>query len=301
MLKIPAFFFPTTVIILDDDKHFSQLLKMMLGEYFHIHTFSTPEEIEPYIHKNAVYMDTTVPNHFPLSTPNTVKSFLESGRSHNLVSIWITDYQLEHKTGIEVLEKLNPPFVQRILMSNFVDQTIVNSAYKYKTINAYLPKLDNEFIDKLKNTIQEMQEQFFVSYCEQMYELPLRRSKLCDQTFANFAKKIIKKYEITQMVGSKDLNLFQLESETKREKINLSVAEDQDFEDFINSMHGETVSPTVLSRLQQRLAIPCFPSGKIPDGSLWAEYMKPVTVLRGEKSYYISCHTKNEGISLHAI
>jgi CheY-like chemotaxis protein len=301
MLKIPAFFFPTTVLILDDDKHFSRLIKMMLGEYFNIETFSNPEELKPFIHKNAVLMEETISNYFPLSSPNKVKAFLERGRSHNLASIWITDYQLDYKTGIEVLEELNPPFVQRILMSNYVDQTIVNNAYKHKTIHAYLPKLDKDFINKLRPTIQEMQEQFFINYCEQIYELPLRHSKLCDKTFANFMKKIIKKYDITQMVGSDDLNLFHLESETKREKINIHVAEDQDFEDIINSFQGEKASSAVLNRIKQKLAIPCFPNGKIPDGTLWPEYMKPVTALHGERSYYINCHSKNEGISLHAI
>ncbi len=109
------------------------MLKLSLEEDFHIQTFTDPSEIEPFLGKNAVCMNELARDYLPLSSEGSVKSFLDSGLSHNLVSVWITDYRLEHTTGIDVLEKFNPPLVRRVLMSNFVDQATVNSAFKYKT------------------------------------------------------------------------------------------------------------------------------------------------------------------------
>lgn len=133
------------------------------------------------------------------------------------------------------------------------------------------------------------------------YPISTRSTKLTDQTFANYLYGIINRFDISHMISSDDLSTFELVSESKKERIILHVAIEQDFEDFINSFQGEQASPIILDRIKQKLAIPCFPDRNIPDGTLWAEYMKPVRALHGENSYYISCYTKNEGISLHAI
>jgi hypothetical protein len=133
-----------------------------------------------------------------------------------------------------------------------------------------------------------------------MYKIPLRQTKLCEQVFANYINRIIKKFAITHMVASDDLSVFEMQSMGEKDKIYLHVAEDQDFEDLISSVQSEEAPEIILDRIRQRISMPCFDDGKISDGSLWAEAMKSVTTLRGVKPYYVSCYTKNEGISLHA-
>ncbi len=300
MLQIPAFFFPTTVLVLDDDKHFSQMLKQLLGKQFIIRTFSDPDEIAHYLNQKTVCMEKVPLNTFPLTSPQKVRSFLQSGASHHLVSVLITDYQLEKTTGLELLEKLNPPHIKRILMSNFADSAVVNQAYNDCVIDAFLPKLDQEFISKLKNTIEDMQKRFFINYCNDFFEAKLNTSKLCDKTFADFFTQMLAKFEITRLVTNNDLSMFELESERRREKIYLHVAEKQDFDDLIDSIQGEKASPVILDRIKQRLAFPCFRSGNIPDGELWSEFMRPVTAILGENTYYVSCDITTEDISLHA-
>ena len=114
MLKIPAFFFPTTVLILDDDKNFSRILKVTLGKDCYTHTFSNPNDLFTYL--KQISSTTTSPR---LSNSDKVRSFIDSGTSQNLISVIVTDYQLDDMTGIEVLNQVKLPSVQKLLISNF--------------------------------------------------------------------------------------------------------------------------------------------------------------------------------------
>jgi hypothetical protein len=241
MLKIPAFFFPTSVVILDDDAHFSKILQITMQDSFNIKAFSNHNEVTKLINNNGVFADEII-NFEPLSDSSKVKKFISSQTSEKLVSVWITDYQLNQINGIDLLRKLDPPFVQRILISGFVYEDIINEAYKQQIIHGYLPKIDTSLISSLKKTIEEMQERFFLNYCEQNYPMP-KKSKLCDQIFADFMKLLIKKYAITHMISSDDLSYFNLRSKTL--EINLYVSEDINFinntenKNTIQVLHGE--------------------------------------------------------------
>jgi CheY-like chemotaxis protein len=300
MLKTPAFFFPTTVLVIDDDKHFSRMIELSLQDRFHIQAFSNHNDLGQYLNQEINFRPGLAPELLPLSNAKKVRDLLHSGQSHNIVSIIVSDQQLDETTGLELLSKFKSPFLKKILISNFVDTITINKAYIHKNIDAFLPKLDHLFLSKLSNTVQCLQRQFFINYSERQFQPNLRQTGLYEQSVADYVNKIIEKFDIIRMVASDDVNMLEMESESKHEKIYLHIAEEQDFEDLIHSIQSEGASPAILRRIKEKLAMPCFRNGNIPDGSMWEEFMRPVIKVNGDKPYFISCHTMSEGISLHA-
>lgn len=48
MHKIPAFYHPTTLTLVDDDHDFLMGLALVLEDYFRCHTFTLPDEVEDF-------------------------------------------------------------------------------------------------------------------------------------------------------------------------------------------------------------------------------------------------------------
>jgi hypothetical protein len=294
MLKSPAFLFPTTIYMMDDDKHFMHMLSKSLPQNFNVVLFDNSIDLIDALNNDTILcMDAPkeASKLYPFNSLQRVKQFMELGFHHHILSTLIIDQHLEDTDGLHILKKVKSLDINKILMSNFIEQKDLHMAYNQGLINAFVPKMSHNFISQLQSTVMSLNKQFFIKLSEKIYNIQTTGKFLTEDAFAKYFDDLIRKLQITSYIAHENFNVFELHSQISPNNIYLFIAAEQDFEDLLNSIQAERASERVLEKIRRREAIPCVKTGEIPCGSLWSEYMQPVTTLKGENTYYVSCQT----------
>lgn len=292
MLKTPAFFFPTTAYMLDDDQHFIQMLSLSL-----------PSELNKIVFENSFELIEAIKKYYPLSVDapdeardllplnslEKYKKFIELGFSRYLVSTVVIDHHLEDMDGTEVLKEISHTHVMKILISNFIDAKDVNRAYDEGLINTYIPKMNHDFINNLGKSILKLQKQFFVNLSKDIPEVSKNIELFSDEAFFDYFNNILETLKIKSYVFRPSISLFELTSANNNKKINLFVLTDQDFEDILNSIQAEDAPQRDIEKITKRQAFPCIAQEELPSGRDWDEHMQKVTLISGRKPFYVSC------------
>jgi hypothetical protein len=292
MLKAPAFFFPTTILMLDDDRPYLEILTRLLSPNFKIVTFPDARSLEKHLKQDCV-LAPDAPNEInqflPLDSLAKMRGLVESGLAQYLVSAVVIDQHLDNELGCNLFAQLSDTCVQKVLISNFIQDEHLREAYNRGLIDAFVPKMDVMFIESLTAVLRERQIQYFILKNRAVRELQ-GDNKFSDQSFCNYFKDLVERLSIISSIPNDDLNTFSMRSSRQDGDVLLYAASDHDFEAMVNSLQAETAPDAILTRINQRKALPIF-NGALADGYLWAEHMRPVTPIGPEQKYFVSCHS----------
>lgn len=282
MIKFPAFYCPTNVGFLDDDRHYPHIVKLNMPTNTNIIGFFNPDEFIETINEQPIYKTPENDTH--------LLNWLENNAYENHISVAIVDYQLEDRSGLEVLKEISKNNVKKVLASNFVEPQIINEAYKEGLIDAFVSKMDTDFPSKLYEVITKLKYRYFAELTQISRGHLKASNKLNDDIFCEYLYSIIKKHEVTHFISNERLNLFIFKTKHSENPIYLHVFEDQDFEDTLNSLQAENADPRLLERIKNKIAFPCFSDGILRDGGLWSDFIRPLKMLQCRNNLYTYSH-----------
>lgn len=218
MKTLPLFFYPSTWVLVDDDKILLTTIEQALNQYNTILTFSTPNDCVKYfdsydvpsskfniLKSNIQDENYGVLQHVPMSfNINSIFSLMNDlTRDQEITSI-IIDYNMPGFNGFDLAKfpKLNS--IPKILLAGDTRENIAIQGFNDNLIDRFVQKSEEDMFNRLAKYLKELTIQYFtnltsslLTYLEADEKLPLSDPKFVDffEIFCE-SNKIIEYYLI---------------------------------------------------------------------------------------------------------
>jgi CheY-like chemotaxis protein len=214
---IPAIYYPTTVIFLDDDPNFLNTLK---SSYKGNNTefFLSPRQVYQYWETFAqdLFLDLKSRDLFDESARSvdfnmsSLKAKLQKESKEKNPTVFVVDYDMPEINGIDFCKRKEFKNVYKILLTGVAGIDKVVQAFNDGVIDAYISKVDSDYLEKLHFHIQKGKQRFFERFSQEFYKLLFvdneDRTYISSPEFIIFFEKYIKEnviseYCITDSIG----------------------------------------------------------------------------------------------------
>ncbi len=169
------FFFPTQVVLVDDDPDFLDGVSLMLDKDLSYKLFQSASNALDYVntaHQHVNFLQRCYTNYKTgpmesdsLSHIDISKLHLEvfNGSRFQTSSTVIVDYSMPEMNGLEFLMSLENPFIKKVLLTGQADMKLAIKAFNNQLIDQFIDKHDPRLKNKLNTTIATFQHQYFNS------------------------------------------------------------------------------------------------------------------------------------------
>lgn len=169
MKSIPACFFPTKVLLIDDNADFLKELQMNLSPTTSTYkSYTDPREALKEIHKQHEknsYLDKWMSHGYAAveSFDYPLRQQIYSPERFEQISTVIVDHTMPGMNGLEFCTQIKDLPVYKIMLTGEADQSIAVRAFNEGIIQGFVRKDDEDFINLLNNLILKGQKEFFTS------------------------------------------------------------------------------------------------------------------------------------------
>ena len=306
MMKLPLFYYPTTLMCVDDDLLFLEATTQLFEKSYSVKVINGPKECLDFFENYVSPIDKiqlrtasieheqyeTV-NHQPIDfdVPSLSKLHNYQERSQE-ISVLVIDYEMPKMNGIEVCKKLSNQKIKKILLTGRVDEREAIDAFNLDVIDRYLRKDSPTLSEDLTTYITNLSNEFFsdktsdlLAHLEVDHPTPMS-----DPIFVKFFLDFCDTYKIKEYILIDKNGSFSLKNE-KNEYIQLVVHTDRSLDLFTKFNEDVRESEEVLSKIRDRKIIPFFGIGKesweFPVNE-WPKFMREADVIRGRHNYHWS-------------
>lgn len=169
------FYFPTQVVLLDDDPDFLEGISLMLNKNLSFKLFQSAKDALQYVnqaHQHVNFLQRCYTNYKTgplesdsLSHIDIAKIHLEvlNGFRFQTCSTVVVDYSMPEMNGLEFLMAMKNPFIRKVLLTGQADMELAIKAFNQQLIDQFIDKHDPRLKQKLNATIASFQEQYIRS------------------------------------------------------------------------------------------------------------------------------------------
>lgn len=290
MFKAPAIYFPTTVVVLDDDDIYGELLIKDLNienaRYFKSPDFLLKQKKDDFLFiDNCMFEKNKEGDKKYLI--NNLNKLIESKK---LISVIVSDLQMEKILGTELFNELSSPYIGKILISNFLkyqkDKKIL-LAIKNCKLDTSLDK-SPEMPVELAEAIFATKIKFFTLLSNTLFPGITDDHPLMDLEFAKFFAAKIIEMKPQKIIPNNTLNSFNFELDNGT-SIVLRITDKDEINSYLSSLAAESAPKEVLKQMALGKFILCHDEDVLPDGQLWPLLIRPAKEFIGKnKNYYFS-------------
>jgi CheY-like chemotaxis protein len=304
MQALPIFYFPTTIVCIDDDSIFLDELKTILDTKYNVITFNNSKqalsELKNYTSPVAkVSFLQSLVEHEYYDAPNHAPINLDMNYLHKLsqlvdrtqeISMLIIDYHMPEMDGMELCVKLYDTQFKKILLTGFVDQHRAINAFNNKLIDGFITKSDINLLKSLTDSIKLLENQYFVELTatlrnnlEISHALPLS-----DPIFIRFFNNWIKENDIKEYyLIDKNGSFLTIDKHDKPSYF--IVHTDYSLNSLIQLYQEDKQLASFMSDIGGRQKIPFFGQNVRVEEvapTLWGNYLYSPNILEGREHYY---------------
>lgn len=203
MKNILPWQYPTTVIVLDDNRYFLESIEFIMPKGNRFVFGTDPRKVLAYL-KEANKAVQTLRNNDSNSCQNfnnehkASEILLNSKRSHE-VSTVIVDYHMPAMNGLEFCELLKDYPCQKILLTANSDESIAIKAFNKGLINGYISKQDQNLETHLAETISNSTSIYFKNKFIDNFSLDERElAPFLKKEIQSFLREYIEENNITE-------------------------------------------------------------------------------------------------------
>lgn len=305
MRTLPAIFFPTQTIIIDDNSQFLESLSLSLsykaGSY---KFFSNPVKALAFIKDNIeesnliksyiTLLEEEEADHktLDISISDLYKEVFNNERFRVITNI-IVDYDMPILNGLEFCKELEDvTTINKILLSGAVDDKAAIDAFNKKLINCFIPKNQDNIIKLIHTAIHNGVTQYFNNLSQIIY-VSIRANKkniiFDHHLFISFLNSIIQEKNIVEYYLIEENGSYLMIDDKGRANI-LHLCEDNMIDYFYNIALEEDLDNELLAELKNRSKIFFYHDinkKELPNINEWGNYLKTPQILTLEdKNYY---------------
>jgi CheY-like chemotaxis protein len=307
---IPCCYFPTNIILVDDDKHFVKNLRLAVKRDFPCIDFQDPQEAlafiqskqpDPFTHRCLIQNDEfkTDETNIKVNVRAIHKEIFNSKRHHE-ISIVVVDYQMPHMDGIEFCRQLSGMgHIKKIMLTGEADHTLAVTAFNEGLIDKFIRKDEAGNINDLVcQAVKQMQLEYFLDLSAPIMN-SLRDSSerlsaaLKDLVFADWFYHFIQSQDFTEFYLLETQANFLLLGRAGR--LGWLVVRDanemQDLIQLTSRLYGEEPSDEARSnfeKIQSKNYLPLFYSEQDSQSSIddWSPFLHRCSELKTEQNVY---------------
>jgi hypothetical protein len=288
MLKAPAFLFPTSIAIIDDDTIYPTLLINKIKSKSPIRSFSKPDFFLKEKDKDFIFLSEDVR---PTDEPTINMLIQKTLHEHNnnlsdMLSVLIVDLHMNPTNGLELLYQIKSPFIYKVLISNFIDSPYeqeIKHAQNMGYIDAVLEK-GVRLKEELPPVIINGQLRFFSLLGNRIYANAHVHNYLSDAIFIGYFLKLIKQLNPTFIWPNENLNTFRFEESSTNQIVTLFITNEDEIKVLLEGQGANTASEKDIKQLKSGDFMLCCKNPHLLDGTEWPYYLRPANKIRGSHS-----------------
>ncbi|MCC2645089.1 MAG: response regulator [Burkholderiales bacterium] len=306
-MSLPLFYFPTTIICVDDNPLMLQTLDNIIVQNYPRHlikkfanSISTLDFFKEYTSEIAKiqflrgfveheYYD--LMNHNPVDLELSKFSELSKNlKKNNEVSVIIVDYEMPGLNGLELCQHLKHIPAKKVLLTAHADYKLALDAFNDKLIDRFVIKGQDDTAGNLVTYIKSLTLEYFDNMTAKLQTHLTVNGNLAifDDNFINFFSELINTRQIIEYYLIDKNGSFLLINNIG-EHFCLVVHTDQSLDYFVELYDDELSAEKYVNLVQQRRLIPFFGLGVYPEKinvNEWEQHFYEPQVLRGTQTSY---------------
>lgn len=262
--KIPCVYYPTKVVMVDDNQLFLENARVAIKDYLNVDIFSNPEAALDYLASVRPSLDnldiTRDIDDDEIDIDNTVsidyKKLLTLLESQHDISVLIVDYSMPEINGLDFCEKIQFLNYNKIMLTGEADTQIAVDAFNKGVIDKFLIKEGSDVYEKLNYYVDKLKEKYFVQSKTNSIISSFTKLKNSHE-YLRIANSWIKTNSII-MFYQVDIFGSLIGMDANNKSYHFHIANDEFIERYIEIARQQGGSPYLLSQLSAKNKIPVF-------------------------------------------
>jgi len=299
--QIPPFYFPTTVIFVDDSKDFLTNLSLQLDSNLAFQLFDSPAEalqllngangrptlMERFFSRYRSTEDTPHSHHVIDVNLDRIHREVYNEFRFEQVSVAVVDYDMPSIDGLEFCRHIIDPAIKKVLLTGKADEKIAVHAFNQGIIDRFILKQDKDVIYTLNQAICDLQRAYF-SQTERMLTEALaigRHAFLRDALFAGRFREICEDLSIVEFYLCSEPDGMLLLDAGGASTL-LMVSNEEGLRSQYEIAFEQGAPQELLNVLKSGEVLPYFwKTGGYyrPDSPAWRPFLYPATEFKGEQ------------------
>ncbi len=306
LVNIPAYYFPTKVFLVDDNKDFLMNFSLQLDPKLAYSLFESPHEALRYLLQDnkvsqlnkKVFSEFHEGNSDPMSNQlvkldlTAIHKEIYDQQRFEEVSVIIVDYDMPGLNGLELCRRIKDKPVKKILLTGKADEKLAISAFNEGLIDHFIQKNDADIISQINDSIKKLQNQYFLEATRAIIRLlgienaGFLHDPVFIDLFATLCKKNnIVEYYLTETTGS----FLMLDMQAKPSWLVTKYYKDLKLHYEIAENSEAPVEVLEALRSGEKLPYSWNTSDYYQvTGEQWQKQLHPSEELKGKDTYYYS-------------
>lgn len=223
------------------------------------------------------------------------------------ISTVIVDYEMPSMKGLEFCEKVQNPYVRKILYTGAADESIAIKAFNKGIIDGYIQKSIPDESEVINDFIRESQLKYFRSLTDISVEAILREysaeypgeTAFYDPAFIEYFDQLVKEHNVCEYYLNEIFGSFVFLSAKGKPSALFTYPEEIfermqfEFQGILEDKMTSTkqLHSSIIKDLEEKRKMICLPfcgEEMNPEPEKWEKYTYPVKALKGKQTYYVA-------------
>lgn len=230
MIKPPIlpYYYPTTIVLVDDNQRFLDNFTLHLDESLAWRCFSSANEALEHINQQAArvhldqrcffwYRESSAQEDNVLRLDLTlIEREISDPSRFKDISVVIVDYDMPEMNGLALCQRIRDPRIKKILLTGVADEKVAVQAFNDGIIDRFLMKSDPAITDRINQAIRDCQRKYFQEVSSMIQNTLALKSPefLYDNTFIEYFFSLKKAHSFVEYYYVEDPTGFVLVSDT---------------------------------------------------------------------------------------
>lgn len=306
--------FPTTLLVLDDDRELLENIQYVFLDKYKRKCIciSDHHAAHDILNKNRGWTKSLLekgvsqvhaegdPSTFSVSlNVSLLKKQIYNLDRFKHIAIAIVDYDMPTKSGLEFIQELNDPQLKVIMLTGKATQDTVIKAFNNKEIHRYVSKGEPDYLKKVFQYVNELQTEFFLDFSKFILD-SLKESEykiFQNKSFIDLFNKIAQENEIVEYYLLDESGSFFMLDAAGNNQIWLIIKSKSDFRHFYELAQNDSdlVSAETLKKLKTRKILTHFKTFKESSSPANSWHFLEAQPLDEKKEFYYAI-AKNDKI-----
>lgn len=312
---IPCCYFPTEIVLVDDNLNFLNNLKLKLGKNHKVTVFTNPKEAVEYLKKKSSLADNFINKYLEHSINDSGKTIKKgtlvnvgqlyqevyNPQRFEIVSVIVVDYAMPQMNGQQFCNAIDNLHYKVLMLTGEADNKIAVDLFNSGIIHKFILKAQRSYVEDVVKGIEELERQYFISLSHIFTNLlgPELVAILSDPAYVAQYNHIFKENNIVESYLLDDSGSQLLIDASGKQVRWFIVKTDEDMQVFYEiSKDEENSNTSVSSSLRNREKITHFftiqDSMKPP--KQWPLYK--ADTINGQNTYYYAVLKDSENMPI---
>lgn len=164
-MSFPLFHRPGTIVFLDDDPDYLDMLALVLPRQWHVKLFLRPRDCLNYLQQEPPFWEADAWNQQQLVDqwregrpliPLVLGYWSKYTERHALTRVCVVDYSMPGMDGLQVLGELSEWPGSRVLLTGQADEQVAVNAFNRGLIDQFIPKQTPDISHRLVEAVQHL-------------------------------------------------------------------------------------------------------------------------------------------------